>query len=68
MYNKTPNKESGKRRKQIDSISFYAALSRMSGSKNIQHTDGYEMLRQMSYQMQEDAANEKKVDINKIFE
>lgn len=68
MYNKAPNKESGKRRKQIDSISFYAAFSRMSGSKNIQHTDGYEMLRQMSYQMQEDAANGKKVDINKIFE
>ena len=68
MYNKTPNKESGKRRKQIDSISFYAALSRMSGSKNIQHTEGYEMLRQMSYQMQEDAANGNKVDINKIFE
>ena len=68
MYNKTPNKESGKRRKQIDSISFYAALGRMSGSKNIQHTDGYEMLRQMSYQMQGDVANGKKADINKIFE
>lgn len=68
MYNKAPNKESGKRRKQIDNISFYAALSRMSGSKNIQHTNGYEMLRQMSYQMQEDVANGKKADINKIFE
>ena len=68
MYNKAPNKESGKRRKQIDSISFYAALSRMSGSKNIKHTEGYKMLRQMSYQMQEDVANGKKVDINKIFE
>ena len=68
MHNRAPNKKSSKRRKQIDSISFYAALSRMSGSKSIKHTQGYEMLRQMSYQMQEEAANGEKVDINKLFD
>lgn len=40
----------------MDSISFYAALSRMGGGKNIQQTKGYEMLRQIAYTRQQELA------------
>ena len=40
----------------MNSISFYAALSRMDGSKNIQRTEGYEMLRQAAYARQQELA------------
>lgn len=46
------------RRKTMDSISFYAALSRMDGSRNIQRTKGYEMLRQAAYARQMGLAEE----------
>ena len=42
----------------MDSISFYAALSRMDRSKNIQRTEGYEMLRQAAYARQQELAEE----------
>lgn len=44
--------------KPIDSISFYAAMSRMDGSKNIQRTEGYKMLRQAAYARQQELAEE----------
>lgn len=42
----------------MDSISLYAALSRMDERKSIQHTQGYEMLRQLSYATQQELADE----------
>lgn len=44
------------RRKTMDSISFYAAMSRMDGNRNIQRTKGYEMLRQAAYARQRELA------------
>ena len=46
------------RSKCADSISFYAALSRMDSGKNIQRTKGYEMLRQDAYARQQKLAEE----------
>lgn len=46
------------RNKPMNSISFYAAISRMDGSKNIQRTEGYEMLRQAAYARQRELAEE----------
>ena len=40
----------------MDSISFYAAMSRMDGNRNIQRTKGYEMLRQAAYARQRELA------------
>ena len=54
-----------RRNKPMNSISFYAAMSRMDGSKNIQRTEGYEMLRQAAYARQQELAEEaagKKMD------
>ncbi|OUO17085.1 hypothetical protein B5F94_03660 [Flavonifractor sp. An4] len=45
------------KRSVVDSVSLYAALSRMDGHKSIQHTQGYQMLRQLSYAMQQELAN-----------
>ena len=42
----------------MDSVSFYAGLSRMGGSRNIQRTKGYEMLRQAAYARQKELAEE----------
>lgn len=62
--------KSAKRRKYkaADSISLYAALSRMDGYKNIQHTQGYEMLRQLSYATQQELADGNVVRLAEIFE
>ena len=46
------------RSKPMDSVSFYAGLSRMGGSRNIQRTKGYEMLRQAAYARQKELAEE----------
>lgn len=40
----------------VDNVSLYAALSRMDGHKSIKHTQGYQMLRQLSYAMQQKLA------------
>lgn len=53
------------RNKSIGSITFYAAMSRMDGNRNIQRTKGYEMLRQAAYARQQVLAEEaagKKMD------
>lgn len=49
------------KRSVVDSVSLYAALSRMDGHKSIQHTQGYQMLRQLSYAMQQELADSRVV-------
>ena len=49
------------KRSVVDNVSLYAALSRMDGHKSIRHTQGYQMLRQLSYAMQQELADSRVV-------
>lgn len=42
----------------VDSVSFYAALSRMDDGRDIRLSSGYEMLRQKAYEAQQALAAE----------
>lgn len=44
----------------IDDMSFYTALSRVDKNKDFNHTQGYEILRQLSYEAQENNARKNK--------
>lgn len=50
-----------------DSISLYTAISRMKEG-NIRVTEGYELLRQKSYEVQEALSKGEKVDMQELFD
>lgn len=54
--------------KAADSISLYSAVSRMNDHEHIRCTQGYEMLRQLSYTMQKELAKGNTVRLVDIFE
>lgn len=50
-----------------DSISIYTAISRMK-ERNIRVIEGYELLRQKSYEVQEALSKGEKVDMQELFD
>lgn len=52
----------------VDDMTFYAALSRVDKNKDFRNTQGYEILRQLSYEAQEERAKRNSIHLVKVIE
>ena len=48
-------------------MTFYTALSRVDRNKDFRNTQGYEMLRQISYEAQEERAKKNSIHLVKVI-
>lgn len=65
---KNHNYDFKKNSKVADSINLYTALNRMNGNRGIQLSQGYAMLRQLSYDSQRELAEGNTVFASELFE